>query len=146
MAWIMQGNRPVETDSISAPDESFVGDSPYTFWRIYPNANNGRPYQGLMIGVPALATRTEEIVPLTYMQEKKRFFMTLLSPAEDTDYVYVVDENNYATLVLYTGHRTTIKVPKKIDGYRVKHIASTCFNYNTNITSITIPEGIETIE
>lgn len=54
MAWIMQGNRPVNTDSIAPPNNLFVGDSPYTFWRIDPNANEGRPYQGLMIGIPFL--------------------------------------------------------------------------------------------
>lgn len=54
MAWIMQGNRPFETDSVNNPNTPFVGDSPYIFWRIDPNANNGRPYQGLMIGVPVL--------------------------------------------------------------------------------------------
>ena len=54
MAWIMQGNRPVNTDSITTPGAPFVGDSPFTFWRINPNVNGGRPYVGLMIGVPAL--------------------------------------------------------------------------------------------
>ena len=58
MAWIMQDNRPFEEDSIVNPDTPFVGDSPFIFWRIDPNANEGRPYQGLMIGVPILATET----------------------------------------------------------------------------------------
>lgn len=63
MAWIMQGNRPFETDSVNNPDTPFVGDSPYIFWRVLPNANEGRPYQGLMIGVPVLSTET---VPESY--------------------------------------------------------------------------------
>lgn len=54
MSWIMQGERPFETDSIKNPDTPFIGDSPYTFWRIDANINNGKPYVGLMIGVPAL--------------------------------------------------------------------------------------------
>ena len=58
MAWIMQGNRPVETDSVPNPSTPFVGDSPYTFWRIKSNVNGGKPYIGLMVGVPALQEST----------------------------------------------------------------------------------------
>ena len=144
--WLMENNRLTNEYFLATPPKPFVGDSPYTFWRINPNANNGRPYQGLMIGVPVLASRIEEIVPLTYMQEKTKFFMMLLSPAKDTNYLYIVDENDYATLIRYLGNNTNIKVPKKIDGYIVKYIASTCYNYMENITSITIPDGIERIE
>jgi len=52
MAWIMQNNKPVNTDSVPVPNAPFHGDSPFTFWRINPNINNGRPYVGLMLGVP----------------------------------------------------------------------------------------------
>ena len=68
MAWIMQGNRPFETDSVNNPNTPFVGDSPYIFWRIDPNANEGRPYQGLMVGVPFLASET---VPNSYYGNDK---------------------------------------------------------------------------
>lgn len=66
MAWIMQGNRPVNTGSVTVPGTPFVGDSPYTFWRIDPNANNGRPYQGLMIGIPVLEPPPPVVVPELY--------------------------------------------------------------------------------
>ena len=55
MAWIIQSGQLVNTDAVGVPDTPFHGDSPYTFWRIDPNANEGMPYVGLMIGVPALA-------------------------------------------------------------------------------------------
>lgn len=55
MAWIMQGNRPVNTGSVAVPGTPFVGDSPYTFWRIDPNANGGMPYVPMMIGVPVIS-------------------------------------------------------------------------------------------
>ena len=55
MAWIIHSGQLVNTDAVGVPDTPFHGDSPYTFWRIDPNINNGRPYVGLMIGVPALA-------------------------------------------------------------------------------------------
>lgn len=54
MAWIIQNNHLVNTDAVGVPDTPFHGDSPYTFWRIDPNANEGMPYVGLMIGVPVL--------------------------------------------------------------------------------------------
>lgn len=68
MAWIMQGDRPFESSSIKAPSTPFIGDSPFIFWRIDPNANNGRPYQGLMIGVPILSIDT---VPASYYGEDR---------------------------------------------------------------------------
>lgn len=71
MAWIMQGNRPVETDSIPNPSTPFVGDSPYTFWRIDPNANNGHPYQGLMIGVPVISPEPPVTTPNIYFGSSK---------------------------------------------------------------------------
>jgi hypothetical protein len=54
MAWIIQNDELVNTDALGVPDKPFHGDSPYTFWRIDPNANDGMPYVGLMIGVPVL--------------------------------------------------------------------------------------------
>lgn len=54
MAWIIQNNKLVNTSAVNIPSKPFIGDSPYTFWRIDANINNGKPYVGLMIGVPAL--------------------------------------------------------------------------------------------
>jgi len=81
MAWIMQNNKLTNTDSINVPNKPFIDDSPFTFWRIDPNANNGRPYVGLMVGVPNLAPPPEEIIdylPIYYQKEKIRFFTMLL--------------------------------------------------------------------
>lgn len=83
---------------------------------------------------------------MDYMNNKKKFFMMLLASSEDTDYLYTLDENNNAILIMYRGSNTVIKTPRKIDGYPVKAIMSTCYSYNTNITSITIRPGIEVIE
>ena len=83
---------------------------------------------------------------MDYMNNKKKFFMMLLASSEDTDYLYTLDENNNAILIMYRGSNTVIKTPRKINGYRVKGIMSTCYSYNTNITSITIRPGVEIIE
>lgn len=93
--------------------------------------------------------RTEERVSLTYMQEKTKFFMMLIGgppEPEDTNYLYIVDENDNAILVMYRGNNTVIKTPAEIDGHPVVGIMSTCYNYNTNITSITIRDGVEVID
>lgn len=52
MAWIIQNNELTNTDFTSLPDKPFVGDSPYTMWRIDPDINNGKPFSPLMIGLP----------------------------------------------------------------------------------------------
>lgn len=81
----------------------------------------------------------------TYQFAKIQHFL-LLMESVDTDYIWTVDEQGYATLILYYGTRSKIKVPKRIGGYPVKYIACTCFNYNLNIVSVTIPEGIIAID
>ena len=89
---------------------------------------------------------TIERVPLTYQQEKIKFFMMLLATPEDTNYLYEVDENGYATLIRYLGNSTNVKTPRRIGGHTVKYISPICYSYNTNIRSIRIPNGIEVIE
>lgn len=56
MAWIMVGDQLTNTDFPTQPGKPFVGDSPYTMWRIDPNANDGMPYLGMMIGLPVIAS------------------------------------------------------------------------------------------
>lgn len=80
----------------------------------------------------------------TYQFAKVQHFL-LLMEAEDTDYIWQVDALGNATLILYYGTKTKIKVPRRIGGYRVRYIDCVCFSYNTNITSVTIPEGIISI-
>ena len=55
MAWIIQDGELTNTEFIALPARPFVGDSPYTMWRIDPDINNGMPYSPLMIGVPVIA-------------------------------------------------------------------------------------------
>ena len=53
MAWIIKNNQLINDECINVGTKPFVGDSPYTMWRIDPNANGGIPYSPLMIGVAA---------------------------------------------------------------------------------------------
>lgn len=146
MAWIIQNNKLTNTDFVNLPSTPFHGSCPYMFWRCDPNINNGMPYLRLMIGVPALAKEQIDYLPITYKKEKLRFFMMLLAAPEDTNYLYEVDENGYATLIRYLGNNTNVKTPRKIGGHTVKYISPICYSYNTNIRSIRIPNGIQVIE
>ena len=55
MAWIIQNNQLINDEFINVGTKPFVGDSPYTMWRIDPNANGGIPYSPLMIGVAVVS-------------------------------------------------------------------------------------------
>ena len=68
---------------------------------------------------------------------KERGFLTLDGKLGD-------DEGD-VTLVYYLGQFTKIKVPTMIEGHPVKYIAVTCYNYNNNIISVNIPDGIVSI-
>ena len=86
-------------------------------------------------------------IPNTYQKAKFRMFLNLLyEELEDTDYIWVADENDEVTLLLYLGTKTAIKVPKKIDEKPVTKIDCTCYTYNTDLISVIIPEGITIIE
>lgn len=53
--WTIQNGELTNSAFINAGTKPFVGDSPYTMWRIEPNANGGMPFIPLMIGVAKLA-------------------------------------------------------------------------------------------
>ena len=55
MAWIIQDGKLTNDEFIALPGKPFVGDSPYTMWRIDPDVNNGMPFVPLMIGLPVLS-------------------------------------------------------------------------------------------
>ena len=61
----------------------------------------------------------------------------------DGDYIYVIDDENNADLVKYIGNDKSPKIPKEIDGHKVKYLYNTFSN--TNITEITVPNSVEVI-
>ncbi|MBR4627792.1 MAG: phage tail protein [Ruminococcus sp.] len=66
MAWVIQGGKLTNTDFLEIPDKPFVGDSPYTMWRIDPDINNGRPFSPLMIGLPSVQMYIQPSRPLIH--------------------------------------------------------------------------------
>ena len=82
----------------------------------------------------------------TYQQEKIRFFMLLEEEVEDTDYIWTLDSNNDVTLIYYIGDKRNVKVPTMMEGNPVKYISAVCYNGLDFIQSVTIPEGVITID
>lgn len=52
MAWIIQDGELINDAAVGLPQKPFIGDSPYTMWRISEDVNGGMPYIPLMIGLP----------------------------------------------------------------------------------------------
>ena len=61
--WKIQDGELTNTEFIPLPERPFVGDSPYTMWRIDPDINNGMPFSPLMIGLPQYTPPPMEIQP-----------------------------------------------------------------------------------
>jgi Listeria/Bacterioides repeat len=76
--------------------------------------------------------------------------------SSDTQWDYTLDSNYDATITRYNGDSTTLTIPQYIDGRKVVSIGVNAFirynSYktqtvpNTTLTTLTIPEGIKTIQ
>ena len=62
-------------------------------------------------------------------------------------YYYTQTDGSETTAVLshYSGSASNVILPEKVDGYRVTTIDSLCFENNSSVTKITVPEGVTTI-
>ena len=52
MAWVIENNQLTNTEFIDLPQYPFVGDSPYTMWRIEEGINEGNPFIPIMLSLP----------------------------------------------------------------------------------------------
>lgn len=66
MAWVIQDGQITNTEFIMLPNKPFIGDSPFTMWRIDPNINNGMPFSPLMIGLAAIQMYIQPSRPLIH--------------------------------------------------------------------------------
>ena len=63
------------------------------------------------------------------------------------DWQYTVNEDGAtATITKYTGSATNVTIPSVIGGYSVTAIGNYAFYNCTSLTSVTIPDGVATIE
>ena len=71
--------------------------------------------------------------------------------AANSDFLYELDANNYATITAYKGSSGEITIPSNIDGYEVKKIKNHAFNESRNstngkiLTNVVINDGITEI-
>ena len=61
------------------------------------------------------------------------------------NYEYQILDDGTAEITKYNGEDTEVMIPSEIDGHKVIAIGSDAFSGCSTITSITIPDGIETI-
>ena len=59
-------------------------------------------------------------------------------------YKYTLSGSN-ATITGYTGSGGSLTIPSKLDGYNINAIANSAFKGNKSITSLTIPDSVETL-
>ena len=67
---------------------------------------------------------------------------------ENSDYVIYVNKDNpdTASIVEYTGSETEVKIPEYIDGKKITRIFYGAFENCANITSLELPDSIETLQ
>ena len=68
-----------------------------------------------------------------------------LSGETSGDWTYTVTDNQ-ATITSYSGDGGEVVIPAEVDGVAVVKVGESCFEGNTSVTSITIPDSVTSIE
>jgi len=68
-----------------------------------------------------------------------------LSGETSGDWTYTVSDNQ-ATITGYSGDGGEVVIPAELDGVAVVKVGESCFEGNTSVTSITIPDSVTSIE
>ncbi len=61
------------------------------------------------------------------------------------DWEFVVLPDGTAEVVEYYGSKTKVSIPSKLDGYTVTSVGTNVFLYNSDITSVTVPNTVTNI-
>ena len=61
------------------------------------------------------------------------------------DFTFTVLNGTYASITGYTGSEAEVVIPEEIGGYIVQTIGGSAFKGKTGITSVVIPDTVETI-
>jgi hypothetical protein len=61
------------------------------------------------------------------------------------DYVYIIMEDGTAEICDYRGDALDLNIPDTLDGYAVTRIGDQAFNECTELESVTIGPGVETV-
>lgn len=65
-------------------------------------------------------------------------------PNQSKTFTYTI-KNGTATISSYTGHEKHVSIPETIDGYRVSAIDNRAFADHSELESVTIPNGVQSI-
>lgn len=79
----------------------------------------------------------------TYAKENGVTFIAL--DESDSDFEYELLDDGTAEITGYNGSAIELIIPSEIDGYAITKIGDGAFFRNTNLTNITIPNGVITI-
>lgn len=66
------------------------------------------------------------------------------TPTERESFLYSV-ENGYAIITAYQGGERDVKIPERLDGYSVKGIADRAFAEQSQLLSVSVPDGVTSI-
>jgi len=69
-----------------------------------------------------------------------------VSSASETEFVFAERPDGSLSLKKYEGDKTELVVPYEYDGKKITAIASFAFKDNENLNSVTLPEGMTTVE
>ena len=78
-------------------------------------------------------------------QRQLRKFYMAFTVADLIEFLWYTNESNTQTTLRYYGTETSVEVPSVIDGVAVTRIECTTFYGNSDITSVTIPDGVTKI-
>ena len=78
------------------------------------------------------------------LKNMRKFFMKLSKPQDSFD--YVVTDTNTAATIRYLGDKEAVSVPQQIDGNHITEIIPFTFSDMSDITDVSIPNGVESIE
>lgn len=85
------------------------------------------------------------IDPFTYEFDSDVVFTAVYEENSNTDY-QVVEHDDYVELVSYNGDSNEVVIPEEIDGKPVTTLKSTLLSNNKNVTKLTIPSSVTTVE
>ena len=62
------------------------------------------------------------------------------------DFTYTLNDSGEAVITGYSGNDLELTVPDKVDEYPVTEIGAKAFYGRYNLTTVTLPEGLQSIE
>jgi hypothetical protein len=72
--------------------------------------------------------------------------MLMAGMVKADDYTYETNADNTIAIIKYTGSGGAVSIPNEINGKSVSYIEECAFYLCTNLTSVTIPDGVKGID